>query len=303
MSMDPSRRVDSIPGRSGHRPCSGYLNNRYMDPTIGTFLSVDPLVSKTGQAYLYAAGSPTSLSDPSGLDPDTDAHVRDRAKENGYCTYSAGVSGGNACGANGLYWGSSSDPVASATAKQNWGRGPAQPACSARVDVSPGGGCVGSKCDFYSCDLYVVTTYLGGDFLGGGSVSVSLFGGGELRFADAGLAVSPNGLSTAMYFPRNHVTTEDQFWDLYGQLDGSITPSAAVQNAILYPPDAEITINVAMVGFSDALAGNGGVGGIAHVGEAPGSGGSYFVEVWWNPGGPAGGQPGSSTVWSGWSPA
>jgi len=44
-----------------------FLNNRYYDPTTGTFLSVDPLVAKTGQAYLYAAGNPTTLSDPSGL--------------------------------------------------------------------------------------------------------------------------------------------------------------------------------------------------------------------------------------------
>ena len=46
-----------------------YLNNRYQDPTTGTFISVDPLVAKTGQPYLYAAGNPTTLSDPSGLDP------------------------------------------------------------------------------------------------------------------------------------------------------------------------------------------------------------------------------------------
>jgi RHS repeat-associated protein len=46
-----------------------YLNNRYLDPTTGTFLSVDPLVATTGDPYLYAAGNPTTLSDPSGLEP------------------------------------------------------------------------------------------------------------------------------------------------------------------------------------------------------------------------------------------
>ena len=46
-----------------------YLNNRYQDPSTGIFLSVDPLVAKTGDPYLYAAGNPTTLSDPSGLDP------------------------------------------------------------------------------------------------------------------------------------------------------------------------------------------------------------------------------------------
>ncbi len=40
-----------------------YLNNRYYDPTLGVFLSLDPLVSATGDPYLYAAGNPTRLSD------------------------------------------------------------------------------------------------------------------------------------------------------------------------------------------------------------------------------------------------
>ena len=44
-----------------------YLNNRYQDPTTGTFISVDPLVGQTGQAYLYGGGNPTTLSDPDGL--------------------------------------------------------------------------------------------------------------------------------------------------------------------------------------------------------------------------------------------
>lgn len=47
--------------------CSVFLNNRYMDPTVSVFLSVDPLVAKTGDPYLYAGGNPTTLSDPSGL--------------------------------------------------------------------------------------------------------------------------------------------------------------------------------------------------------------------------------------------
>ena len=46
---------------------SSYLNNRYYDPAIAAFISVDPLVHKTGQPYLYANGSPASLSDPTGL--------------------------------------------------------------------------------------------------------------------------------------------------------------------------------------------------------------------------------------------
>jgi RHS repeat-associated protein len=46
-----------------------YLNNRYYDPTVGMFLSVDPLVAKTGEAYVYGSGNPITLSDPSGLEP------------------------------------------------------------------------------------------------------------------------------------------------------------------------------------------------------------------------------------------
>jgi len=44
-----------------------FLNNRYYDPTLGNFISVDPLVGKTGTPYLYGAGNPSTLSDPSGL--------------------------------------------------------------------------------------------------------------------------------------------------------------------------------------------------------------------------------------------
>jgi RHS repeat-associated protein len=54
-----------VPDRVG---CSVFLNNRYYNPTLGVFLSVDPLVSATGDPYLYAAGNPTTFSDPSGLD-------------------------------------------------------------------------------------------------------------------------------------------------------------------------------------------------------------------------------------------
>jgi RHS repeat-associated protein len=93
-----------------------FLNNRYHDPTTGTFLSVDPLVAVTGQAYLYGNGNPTTFSDPSGLDPDTDARVRATAKSNGRCTYSAAHSAaaaGNVCGgSDGVYYGHVSRPKA-----------------------------------------------------------------------------------------------------------------------------------------------------------------------------------------------
>ena len=47
--------------------CSVFLNNRYYDPATGVFVSVDPLVGRTGTPYLYANGNPSTFSDPNGL--------------------------------------------------------------------------------------------------------------------------------------------------------------------------------------------------------------------------------------------
>lgn len=41
--------------------------NRYYDPTTGQFISVDPMVIATGQAYSYTGGNPVNLADPSGM--------------------------------------------------------------------------------------------------------------------------------------------------------------------------------------------------------------------------------------------
>ena len=54
------------PATPCHRRRLTYLNNRYYDPGIGNFVSVDPLVGKTGTPYVYANGNPSTLSDPSG---------------------------------------------------------------------------------------------------------------------------------------------------------------------------------------------------------------------------------------------
>jgi RHS repeat-associated protein len=45
-----------------------YLRARYYDPAIGQFLTLDPLVSATGQPYGYASDNPVNLQDPSGAD-------------------------------------------------------------------------------------------------------------------------------------------------------------------------------------------------------------------------------------------
>lgn len=58
-----------------------YLNNRHYNPTTGTFLSVDPLVTKTMQPYIYGAANPVTYSDPDGLDPDTASWIRHQAAD------------------------------------------------------------------------------------------------------------------------------------------------------------------------------------------------------------------------------
>ncbi|MBA2676842.1 MAG: RHS repeat-associated core domain-containing protein [Ktedonobacteraceae bacterium] len=43
-----------------------YLRARSYDPATQQFLTVDPLLAQTAQAYAYAGGSPTNATDPSG---------------------------------------------------------------------------------------------------------------------------------------------------------------------------------------------------------------------------------------------
>ncbi|MGH9169527.1 MAG: RHS repeat-associated core domain-containing protein [Acidimicrobiales bacterium] len=43
-----------------------HLDSRYYDPATGQFLSVDPDIDQTGQAYVYAGGDPVNNVDPSG---------------------------------------------------------------------------------------------------------------------------------------------------------------------------------------------------------------------------------------------
>ncbi|MGW9020453.1 RHS repeat-associated core domain-containing protein [Leucobacter chromiiresistens] len=44
-----------------------YLRYRYLDPTVGQFISVDPLAGVTLDPYGYASGNPLQLTDPLGL--------------------------------------------------------------------------------------------------------------------------------------------------------------------------------------------------------------------------------------------
>ncbi|MBA2676844.1 MAG: RHS repeat-associated core domain-containing protein [Ktedonobacteraceae bacterium] len=47
-----------------------YLRARSYDPATQQFLTVDPLLAATEQAYAYAGGSPTNATDPSGNESD-----------------------------------------------------------------------------------------------------------------------------------------------------------------------------------------------------------------------------------------
>ncbi len=46
-----------------------YLRARWYDPATSVFMSVDPMVSSTGQPFVYAGDNPVNSSDPSGTDP------------------------------------------------------------------------------------------------------------------------------------------------------------------------------------------------------------------------------------------
>jgi RHS repeat-associated protein len=50
----------------GSDASAGALVNRYYDPGTGQFLSVDPLVDETDQAYGYTGGDPVDETDPTG---------------------------------------------------------------------------------------------------------------------------------------------------------------------------------------------------------------------------------------------
>ena len=63
----PASRADR--GHILHTTSLVYLNNRHYDPTTGVFISVDPLVTKTMQPYIYGAANPVRYSDASGLEP------------------------------------------------------------------------------------------------------------------------------------------------------------------------------------------------------------------------------------------
>jgi len=77
-----------------------FLNNRHYDPSVGVFVSVDPLVTMTGQPYIYAGGNPVSYSDPSGLErcPTTGCNVDEHGRSGSRGGAVNPVGGTNGCG-------------------------------------------------------------------------------------------------------------------------------------------------------------------------------------------------------------
>ena len=53
--------------RLGCRAGAAGEEHRYYDPTTGQFLTVDPMVSITGQPFAFAGDDPVNQADPSGL--------------------------------------------------------------------------------------------------------------------------------------------------------------------------------------------------------------------------------------------
>jgi uncharacterized protein RhaS with RHS repeats len=60
--------MDYHPNTQNPRPSTTLSRvEPFYDAATGTFISVDPLATVTGDPYTYAAGNPTTFSDPSGL--------------------------------------------------------------------------------------------------------------------------------------------------------------------------------------------------------------------------------------------
>ncbi|HET6396917.1 MAG TPA: RHS repeat-associated core domain-containing protein [Pseudoxanthomonas sp.] len=86
-----NRNNDNRPGYTGHMMDKGtglvYMQQRYYDPQLGRFLSIDPVTAYGGDIryfnrYWYAAGNPYKYTDPDGRILDTVADV-------GFIAYSA----------------------------------------------------------------------------------------------------------------------------------------------------------------------------------------------------------------------
>ena len=66
-----SHHMSSMTGSRAGVGGSFCLNNRYYDPVISRFVSVDPIVARSRDAYGYGGNNPIKYSDPTGLEKDS----------------------------------------------------------------------------------------------------------------------------------------------------------------------------------------------------------------------------------------
>ena len=66
-AMSRRCKARSTTTRAGRGKSGLFLNNRHYDPTTGVFVSVDPLVTKTMQPYIYGAANPVASGESQAL--------------------------------------------------------------------------------------------------------------------------------------------------------------------------------------------------------------------------------------------
>ena len=160
------------------------LVNRYYDPGTGQFLSVDPLVDQTGQAYSYAGDDPVNGSDPSGLCV---------SFFNAFC-----LGGGSDTSTVSFRF----DPGATANTTVNIGRGASFGLSDTIANwISPGASCTvaqnGIDEDIGSAATIVASLGAGSALEGGSSLDQLLASGAELDPADAGSQLTRAGRAYA----------------------------------------------------------------------------------------------------------
>ena len=169
-----------------------YLVHRYYDPATAEFISVDPLVGLTGQAYGYVYGDPLNVIDPLGLGCGGDPLCYG-GEAAGAIGSGLGTAGGATASGATTVWNATGGKVVHAVATGTYG------VClSGSIGWGPGGTAEGC----------VVESH----FFQHGGVTGTLGGGGQSPTAGIGIgflssnASSPNQLSGPFGYANGSVT-------------------------------------------------------------------------------------------------